>query len=835
MDTTPLPPAASPATPPVTSEPEPAAPVPVAVLARTSTMALQDPLSSLRRQFRLCEEWLPAGWYVAAWYWDVESGAIDLEDRSLTTSHEPFTAAGLPRDGGMADLLAEAAAPEPRFSAVICEDIERSGRDTFNALKLERELSDQGVPLFATDEPASVQEVSPTTVLVRRVKQGVAEYTRLQIRKKAWGGLQQHTIEGWNIGPAPYGYVPVRIKHPAPLKAAQGRTKTRLALDLDRSKVVARIYRWRVEDHLGIPTITARLNADHGTYPPPDGQNWDKGTVAHILANPKYTGHMVYGRRRTKPGQRTPAGRRKFRRAQPSEWTWSDETHHPAIITRAMFDAAQTIAQQHRTATDDPNATPQPQARRSYPLRSRVRCRICQRRMRGVTRRSTAYYAGDPAASYTYYQCTHDPSHPRHTAAHPDHPNTVSIRQDTLTTLIRDFFDTRVFGPDRRELLETQIPATAAQAAEQRTRQHDRLTKELARIDLAQRSQILQIDTLSADPADTAAQAMRTRCSERFTELHHERQAIQAQLDTLATQPDPTGAADLLDNLPLLIDTIDLHPDHIQAALYQAFDIQAIYNTEDHQVSIYATITTSTPRAVAAILTDAHNDPTLTTTTPVPPSPDTPEPQASNPAVSPLTERPMACLPAHRRATWKGSGAAARKDIELVALGVGQRHPAELGPVVVHHRGTERDEPRDLFVLLPVGWVDVDVEPVLDGLALGHVRESQRWWHRARVVLAFRHCRRANRDNSVVFVLHLVVKDRAPEPGETAGIGTVDRKLGELTSHVRISQSAAVRQRPHPNHSVRRRSNPRVVCVHPFAAPDLTRGGQGVLLDHLAG
>ena len=44
--------------------------------------------------------------------------------------HELYLAlagAGLPRDGGMADLLAEAASPAPKFAAVVCEDIERSG------------------------------------------------------------------------------------------------------------------------------------------------------------------------------------------------------------------------------------------------------------------------------------------------------------------------------------------------------------------------------------------------------------------------------------------------------------------------------------------------------------------------------------------------------------------------------------------------------------------------------------------------------------------------------------------------------------------------------------
>jgi DNA invertase Pin-like site-specific DNA recombinase len=114
----------------------------------------------------------------------VESGGLDLEARSRGTAWQAFAGDGLPRDGGMADLLAEAASPAPRFAAVVCEDIERSGRDTFNALKLEKKLSRQGIALFATDEPAVVEGVNATTVLVRRMKQGVAEWFRLQLKEK---------------------------------------------------------------------------------------------------------------------------------------------------------------------------------------------------------------------------------------------------------------------------------------------------------------------------------------------------------------------------------------------------------------------------------------------------------------------------------------------------------------------------------------------------------------------------------------------------------------------------------------------------------------------------
>jgi hypothetical protein len=58
-----------------------------------------------------------------------------------------------------------------RFAAVICEVIERSGRDTFNALKLEKKLSRQGIPVFATGEPIVIDGVNATTALVRRIKQ----------------------------------------------------------------------------------------------------------------------------------------------------------------------------------------------------------------------------------------------------------------------------------------------------------------------------------------------------------------------------------------------------------------------------------------------------------------------------------------------------------------------------------------------------------------------------------------------------------------------------------------------------------------------------------------
>ncbi|HCU96696.1 MAG TPA: recombinase family protein, partial [Actinobacteria bacterium] len=392
----------------------PVEPVPVAFLGRTSTLVLQDPAASLARQYRVVKDKLPAGWFIAAHYWDIQSGGMDLDARGHGHAQD-HAGVDLPRDGGMADLLTEAASPSPRFAAVICEDIERSARDTFNALKLEKRLAAAGVPLFATDEPIDIAGMNATTVLVRRVKQGVAEWFRLQIKEKSWKGLREHALAGWNIGTAPYGYVAEKVVHPVAFKAAQGRTKTRLILDPGRAPVVETIYQWRTVRKLGITTITSRLNADLRRFPPPDpAAGWTVSGVSSILSNPKYTGHMVFGRRRTVDG--------KIRQVPRDQWIWSPQPAHPAIITRQTWETAQEIGAEHGTARDGTEPSAHPLTRRTYILRSRVWCRICRRRMCGVVRTSSRYYTGEPDVTYVYYKCAHNPANPRHFAAAPDHP-----------------------------------------------------------------------------------------------------------------------------------------------------------------------------------------------------------------------------------------------------------------------------------------------------------------------------------------------------------------------------------------------------------------------------
>ena len=96
-------------------------------------------------------------------------------------------------------------------------------------------------------------------------------------------------------------------------------------------------------------TIAAQLNADPARYPAPRPTEWTTQTVYAILGNPKYTGHMVYGRIRTRNGHRVTV--------PPDQWLWSPHPAHAPIIDRGTWDQAQAIVPD---SAPDPPQDPDP-------------------------------------------------------------------------------------------------------------------------------------------------------------------------------------------------------------------------------------------------------------------------------------------------------------------------------------------------------------------------------------------------------------------------------------------------------------------------------------------
>ena len=221
--------------------------------------------------------------------------------------------------------------------------------------------------------------------------------------------------------------------------------------------------------------------------------------------------------------------------------------------------------------------------------------------------------AGVPARlpALVYYQCPHNPARPKDTADHPGHPSTVKapeLRLDQITGL---FFAEHVFGPRRAELLAAQLPATDADAAADRDARAAALQARIRQLDTAQNAQILSLEQLSPDPADTAAAAMRAGITDRFAELHHERAQAQAQLDALAAEAPKAADPALLDQLPLAGDILPGLDPAIKARLFDAFDLQILWNKPGRQATVHAEITEATLRALPALLNpgqDGYDD-----------------------------------------------------------------------------------------------------------------------------------------------------------------------------------------------------------------------------------
>ena len=440
----------------------PAEPVPVAFIGRTSTLTLQDPAASLRRQVRECQAKLPPG----------------LVHRRVVLGHRirrPAHRGTRPRQRARAvrrhrhpprRRTGRPARRSRRPRAPVRRGDLR-GHRTVRPRHLLRAASSRsssrlaGIPLFATDEPIDVAGANATTVLVRRVKQGVAEWFRLQIKEKAWRGLREHSLAGWNIGTPPHGYAAERVPHPVPYKAAQGRTKTRLILDPDRAPAVAR-------SSPGGPGPARRAHhrpaAGRRPAPLPAAPKAACGPRRPSTHPAQPQVHRPHGVRPHPQPPRRPDRRRPRRPMAMVTRTDPPRDHHPAVVGRRPGHRHRTLHQPRRHPGQRPPPDP-PHLRAALP---RPMPLLQTPHVRHHPHRHPLLGRG-PDYSNTYYTCSHDPDDPRHTA--PDgHPRTISVREDHLLPAIHQFFAQRVFGPDRATLLAADLPASAADDQARRDR-----------------------------------------------------------------------------------------------------------------------------------------------------------------------------------------------------------------------------------------------------------------------------------------------------------------------------------------------------------------------------
>jgi site-specific DNA recombinase len=559
-----------------------APPMRLAFYARVSTEDAQDPSLSIPRQLNTCERETASVGQIVATYWDIESGRKDLDLRGHGTDGAAF-GVSTPRDGGIADLLRAAGEPDPPFDAVIVESIDRLSRMTVDATHIERELERRDIGLFASDEPMTT---NATAILTRRVKQGVAEWYVRDLIEKSRRGMEESVRQGWHTGgPVPYGYMLEPHPHPNPHKAKEGKRKHRLVPDPVRAPIVLLIFTWYVLRGLGMGEICDKLNRDLDRYPPPQRnrkddnglpQTWSKSQIQSMLRNPKYTGFNVWNRHDKRRGR--PLIRPK------DQWVWSPVPVHEQIVSRELFDQVAERANRNSIKPDRRAAHAYPQRRghrrgRLYPLRGRVHCSLCGRRMEGSHQKGK-----------NWYRCRFVWNRGAVAADQAGHPRALGIKEEVILDHLLDFMDRRLFGPDRLRLLRHDLARSVAATWQEHDGELARLKAERDQLDASLRRQTLRLEEHD-DPDHPVVAAAK----DRIEELASRRAAIDEASRALETKrPDGTRPQEIevmLDAVPDLRPTLrTAAPDEL-ADIFDAFDVKIHYDKAGRKLTLAAIVT----------------------------------------------------------------------------------------------------------------------------------------------------------------------------------------------------------------------------------------------------
>jgi len=551
-----------------------------AYFGRTSTDDAQDPSLSIPRQLTSCEDIVqPLGDEIVAHYWDIESGRKNLAERGNGADGSTFNIS-VPRDGGITELLTDAA--KGRFDAVIVESIDRLSRMTADSTRVEQELERLGVGLFAADEPMTA---NATSILTRRVKQGVAEWYVRDLIEKSRRGMEESVRQGWHTGgPAPYGYTLEPHPHPNPHKAREGMKKHRLIVEPVRAAVVLMIFEDYCVRHLGMGAICDKLNRDLEHYPPPARNpkdenglppTWSKSQIQGMLRNPKYTGYNVWNRHDKRKG-------RPLIRPQ-AEWIWSPTPSHEAIVTKDLFDMVTERAKRNEIGPRQraPHAYPQRVEQRKgrlYPLRGRVRCSLCGRRMEGSHQRGN-----------NWYRCRFVYNRGAIAADAAGHPRALGIKEETILTELQDFMSRRLFGPDRLRHLQDEL----AKSVTSDWQDHD---EELAKLD-KEREQLarsLYRQTLRLEEHDDPNHPVIAAAKQRIEEISARQAGVQEAISNIkVTRPTgirPDEIEAMLQAIPDMRPTLQSADAAELAEICEAFRITVIYDKPNQTIELSAAI-----------------------------------------------------------------------------------------------------------------------------------------------------------------------------------------------------------------------------------------------------
>lgn len=540
---------------------------PLAFFGRCSTEDNQDPKTSHDWQIANARHVVePRGGEIVADFFDIGYS------RSVPWERRPESAR----------LLAELKRPDRGWSGVVVGEGTRCWYGNQFSL-IAPKFEAYGVDLWVPELGGKYDPRNPSHKMLMSQLGAMSESERQHVQARVRAAMDAQVVnEGRHQGGrAPYGYVVVDGgPHPNPRKAVEGYRLRVLALDEPAAEVVRRIFAEYL-DGLGDRAIANGLNRDgipcpsarrpeQNTHRLADG--WQGSTVRSILENPRYTGYAVFGRWTKHETLLDPddvaAGHVvRFRRSTPDRVVRSRKPAHPAIVDVQTFIDVQ-LRRRARAAGGLAGSRklergPKP-TKRVYPLRGRVRCGVCERRMEGT-----------PRDNRTYYRCaarTIVPGSP----VLERHPKNVYLPERAVLDVLNEWIG-RVFDPEHRDETVDQLLAsvgvTGAEAASV-TKAKTKITQARAMLRRLQDAIKAGVNPVALVDSINEAQA--------GLEAAEAEQANQPEVRTI-TRAEVYAMIDYLGDVGAALKRSD--PAELQK-LYEALRLEMIYHAEEKAVEV---------------------------------------------------------------------------------------------------------------------------------------------------------------------------------------------------------------------------------------------------------
>lgn len=216
-----------------------------------------------------------------------------------------------------------------RVDCVVVYKLDRLSRSVIDTVNLALEEWDDRTHLKSAREP--VDTTSPMGKQFFYMLVSYAEWERNVIKDRTFSGKLRRAQEGRNPGfRPPYGY-------------RAGDQPGAFAVVPEEAAIVRRLFQ-AYREGKGMQALAYMLNAEG--IPFRGGKPWNDSTISHILRNPIYLGHLVWGRqqrnqRRAKRGAAEP-----FWIHNDAPLTAVDSHLLPAIVDPADFTAVQALRSQ---------------------------------------------------------------------------------------------------------------------------------------------------------------------------------------------------------------------------------------------------------------------------------------------------------------------------------------------------------------------------------------------------------------------------------------------------------------------------------------------------------